>query len=1269
MADTAVVDTRPTIAPLRAISPHFQRSINVTYDAGNADYVGGYIPTPGGAAALADILKQTRHDGRQRAHVLFAPYGSGKSLLSLVLSSLAAHDESCNTAVATVLDRLNRHYPEDSQLIADYWDSGQRLLPVILSGDEGSLTVALLRGLNRALGQLGLGDLRPRTQFKAAVETISRWEKQYPEAFHKLQKLLHEQQQDLNQVQAALQEADLTALDLFTRLYPTITAGAQFDAYAGISLAEAYQATAERLHEAGWDGILVIWDEFGRFMEAKAGEAFGSEAARLQDFAEFCNRSGEAQVHLVLVTHRQLSTYATDLPLTYQQEWARIAERFWAHDVTSDPAVVYRLIAEAFLTPDEARWAAFVHAHASEFRQQTGHALELALFPDVDDVTLRQNVIERAWPLHPLTIYALPRLSSQVAQNERTLFTFLAADEPLTLQTALAEHERRADWWEVGLDAAWDYFANGVRLDARPGGTHGVWSGVMFALGKIASDDWLSRRMVKAMGVLTIVGEVNTQKAWDATGKVVPSTELIAWAVGTPREMAQAYLEMLMQRRVVAYRQVDGYWTFVRGSDIDLEQEVASLIESKTPNRLQLRQILESSAPLSPHLPRSHNLQRRMVRYFHSLYRWADEVERPLGSDLALKQLGGNQGYADGVVVYVLATTPVEREQAVAAIWQLPPGRAVYVVAERPLHLHEPLQHLFALRELQQNPMFLERDRDRLPREISFFVEDAERRLHRALRPLLAYEGAIWFYPKGGAWQAIAIRQSGQVSRLLSELCEGWFMQTPALNNESLNLHKPSSQQINASEKVIDFLLKRQDDDTFPFDLGLTGFGPDRLILRTLLVQTGLLQPVAETAAAEGPPQQWRIARPQNPALAQVWDEITNFLKTAEQEEQEIATLIDNLQLPPYGMRRGILPVILAAVMRSRLQVMTLRQQRRVISPITGQTFTALVAQPEEFTLEVGVWDKRRELLWRVLEKRIYSFLAAQEHELQPLSYLSMGLLRWLQSLPRYCRDTQKLSPDALQFRNYIRNAQREPAKVLLHDLLALLDEGTVDPEDEAAYQRVLRDRLANLMDEIADAYQALRFELDRFVEAEFSPVQVKRLYEGQVILAEWVKRLDEQIEGGLHSVRFSDALAQRFVDALRDGGEDGRFWERMSQAVLGVSTADWNDRSVENFKATLLQTRERLQRELFAIEEEEDTIELRVNRPGEGEVLYLFRTSDLSKQGKFILENFKSTMAISGRPLSPDEKRQVALAFLHYILDGDSPEDGRKNRSLQRQI
>src|SRR5260370_38366947 len=91
--------------PLRASSPHFQRSINLTYDAGNADYVVGYIPTPNGVKALAAILDGTLSNTAQRAQILHAAYGSGKSLLGLVLEAFA-NQGLFQDAISTVPDSL-----------------------------------------------------------------------------------------------------------------------------------------------------------------------------------------------------------------------------------------------------------------------------------------------------------------------------------------------------------------------------------------------------------------------------------------------------------------------------------------------------------------------------------------------------------------------------------------------------------------------------------------------------------------------------------------------------------------------------------------------------------------------------------------------------------------------------------------------------------------------------------------------------------------------------------------------------------------------------------------------------------------------------------------------------------------------------------------------------------------------------------------------------------------------------------------------------------
>jgi len=49
----------------------------------------------------------------------------------------------------------------------------------------------------------------------------------------------------------------------------------------------------------------------------------------------------------------------------------------------------------------------------------------ISVFSGIKDLKTLANIITRTFPLHPITLYALPRLSARVSQNERTLFHFL----------------------------------------------------------------------------------------------------------------------------------------------------------------------------------------------------------------------------------------------------------------------------------------------------------------------------------------------------------------------------------------------------------------------------------------------------------------------------------------------------------------------------------------------------------------------------------------------------------------------------------------------------------------------------------------------------------------------------------------------------------------------------------------------------------------------------------------------------------------------------
>ncbi len=339
----------------------------------------------------------------------------------------------------------------------------------------------------------------------------------------------------------------------------------------------------------------------GRFLEAPR-EMFGRDAALLQELAEFANHSGETPLCLVLVTHKVIGGYVWNLPPEYIQEWRRIGERFLALDVSGEPSVAYRLIAAALTTPDESAWNAYLHARGAALARMQAQAIEHRLFPELDEGEVRRWIIEGAYPLHPLTVYSLPRLSNRVAQNERTLFTFLTADEPLALRDLLGRMSPDEAGW-IGPEALYDYFAEAMRADTGPGGVHPVWAAAEHALSRTSPDESLIRRLVKTLAVLGAIGER-------------PATAVLTFALQASAEETEQALRTLVRRKVIRQSRSDCAWELIAGSDVDLDAAIRQVLERRPPSPLQLRRLLEQTLPPPIYQARQHNIRTGMARFF-----------------------------------------------------------------------------------------------------------------------------------------------------------------------------------------------------------------------------------------------------------------------------------------------------------------------------------------------------------------------------------------------------------------------------------------------------------------------------------------------------------------------------------------------------------------------------------------------------------------------------------------------------------------------------
>lgn len=1228
---------KPPTSILRdLISPsaRFQRAVNLKHDLGDLHQVASYLPTPSAAAAIRALCSTLLGVDQQRANVLIGSYGTGKSHLAIVLAALLSRDQRCDPAIDAVLKRLRSESPEAAESAEAYQASGRRLLPVVLSGDEGELAPALGRALERTLRMAAI-DLRTPSAYRAAVNTIAMWAREFPSVYAQLGECAERYYRlGLDGFIAALESHDQDAYDQFTKLYRRLAAGATFEPSQIISPAESYPVVASALHQQGYDGLVVLYDEFGRVLETRAGEPFGREAKVLQDLAEAAVRSGPAQLHLLLIAHKSLGLYSRGLPEELEREWRKIEGRFRVLELAAESRVSYRLMAQALERPNPAGWAEFLARHEAVFNRLLLNTVDTGLFEFMDDTELRVTVVEGSYPLHPLTAYCLPRLSQKVAQNERTLFTFLATDDEHALGQFLDMEPLDSPAPPlVLLDRLYDYFASQMRADTAPGGTHRIWTAVESALAKIGVEDRFLARLIKALGIIHAVGPGE---------RLRPTTELLAFAVAPDGDTARVTVELerLRDRKVLVFRKSVGQWEFFDASDVDFSRRIAEVIGDRPASMVSLRLLLERLLPARHYPARRYNDERGMIRFFWSIYRGPDELAAVRDWDAMFREVG----YADGALVYVLAFSQEELAKAETAAHRIHHPRVLVALPPTPLPVQGLLEELYALHELKSDPSFL-RDDARIGQELAFLIDDGVEQLGRGLAPLLDPRcGQRWFH--AGRELDQPIRSAGSLCRLISDICAVEYWATPRIYNEAFNRRDPSSQQVRATEKVIDALLGPDLGST----LGLSGRGPEIGIVQSALRATGLL--------VEGP-EGWRICRPDtgfNPegfgAMANVWEVINDYLTSATERELPLAPLVQRLQVPPFGLRLGVLSVLIAAVIRNYLHVVTVRRGGQVVGLLTGATFTELCRRPDLFTLRLERWDECRAATLAALEAEVGDRLLPEERRHQPLRYLGLGLLRWLQALPRYARDTAKVSANADQLRLIARLGASDPARALLVELPELLSAG--EDADQA------RLHLRSLMDELATAFG----DLERRFERKIADALGDGGNTAAGALVSWRRGIEARAES-LDGRLLDDPIADGLLLLSRSLGNSDGVLGHLATLLIGVPMRDWTDVSEEDALGRLTAALERIESELNGVlgSSGEGTAEVIIHLPDEIPQAYHFRDAPLSMHAKLLLRNLEHTLDTGGRSLAPGERRRIALELLRSLLEprGDGRRAGRE--------
>lgn len=1149
------------------------RSANLLLDFGQPQVLQSYLPTRKSSAVLQTIFEGFDAGGLDRALSLIAPYGSGKSSLLLVLAALLAKPPAAQAALRGVLDRLGRLVPQTAAAIRRQVGGRRRCLVVLLSGYEGALPTMFAAGLEAACHRQQVPDLWRRLRAR------------FPELAR--------------------------------------PAGG---ASSGGPVLSLYQVAAQEGIRAGFLGLMVLYDEFGKVFEVQQAEPQPQELLFIQNFAELCSRSGPAPLHLVVALHQGFAQYAHRLPVYLRNEWAKIEGRFRPIHFIEDSLQVYELIAQALgrLHSQKTRTLnARLRPLADQYAEEAGRVPGLA---EIESKAERARLFREAYPLHPLSLYALPRLSARVAQNERTLFHFLLGHEPSCLYSLLQGHHLQGSLLPlIRVTDLFEYFAELMMKDTGVGGTYRRFIEIRTALDRLKPDEPLARDLIKTIGILSVIGEAS---------KIPPTEDVLHYAFGAfssrAKEELNSALMGLVERRILLYRRHNREYRIWEGSDVD----TLSLIRQKKAElekTLDTVQYLGVKVPPPPILAHRYNEDYAITRYFEGEFLTVPDLQR-LAS--GWEQTLGDPRQADGTAYYILGSSPQEIQEALELTKGIEAPQALFAIPRKPLGLGDPLLELYCLEQLLADPKFLGQD-PVLQRELSELADDCLSMVRRRVGHLLdpRYGETVWVYQ--GKIQP-GIDSQVRLRRLVSEICQTVFPATPRFNNELINRSQPSAVIVNARKKLVRAILE---DSGHP-NLGLTGFGPDVSMFRAVLLRLGLYQKMEAGRYRIVPSQVVR-----DPNVRETWKVIEEFFAVSAETPKSFRPLVERLQAPPFGIRPGVIPILLAAAYKASTVPLNLMDEGVYVKELKAELFEKVLQLPDKVTLQslplAGEVEEYLDALIRLFPRPVDP---TRQESADPIRRALDAMYRWLHGLPACGHKTQRLTERTKAFRALLQQAT-DPVGLITHDLPKLFQgQGT---SGEAGSH--LLEGLRQSVEELSRVKESFIQEVSRLIREIFGLPAGAPLADA---LNTWMNACSTDLHQYL-----GDPQCEGFLTRIQTRySSDEAVIESVASLVTGRSIAHWDDSYLRQFELGLLQiyrkikeTDELLRGRAVRVNGEPRSHEVHLTPLGQPPPTALAQPGPLSPAARALRDRLLRLLQAAG-PLAPDELRRVVLDLLREV-------------------
>lgn len=732
--------------------------------------------------------------------------------------------------------------------------------------------------------------------------------------------------------------------------------------------------------------LLIVIDEFGKVLEHAAKNNPEKELYFLQKLSELINVPTR-QIMLLTTLHQNFGAYAKGLTKEQTNEWTKVKGRF--KEIT-------------FVEPiEQLLHLASIQLQEQQRRKATENILKLAELAKSTRFVSQDFSVDTAMQLYPLDLFSAYTITSAIrryGQNERSLFTFLAAKG----SNSISEFEAD-DHLTYNLQNVYDYILYNFYSYLKDANADSMsWGAIKVSIERVEGQDWSDKnemlnatKLVKAIGLLNLFGTAG----FKLTERNLTDYAREAMAIDNTKEIIQK----LSAKKIIRYAAYKERLVLFEGTDIDLEAEIIEAgMKVARPDSIVDELSVFFNRRISP--VKAHFYQKGTPRFFDYLIR-----EEPL--DVV------PTGDTDGYIELIFSTN----KKVLAQIKEFSAENEHALIFAYFTNTEAIIEHLYNIKKYLY---LLERVIDKSDRvaftEIQKQKEHEENLLNKAISDnLFSYQDrVVWVFD--GKVQKVASHRD--FNKLLSRVCDKVYSQTPVMINELFNKHKLSGTISSARKSYLTHLIEHNSE----VGLGFANdkFPPEKTIYASLLQNTGLH---LDGDFAD---------MPSNKGFMPLWNACEEFLNSSENKARKISELIKLLSAQPYKLKQGFLDFWIPTYLYIKRQDFALYNVSNgaFMPNVNMEFFDLLQKHPGDFAVKKFAVDGMKMGFFNQYRRFIN---LGDEHAITNSNFIETikPFLSFYVRLNEYTKHTRKFDHEStMRFRDVLANA-KDPEKAFFEDL------------------------------------------------------------------------------------------------------------------------------------------------------------------------------------------------------------------------------------------